>query len=80
MRNSENSSLYPSVLTKALEISLNPTNPSNSHGNILGNVAQKLNTSTLDLAQQLTKTKNPQDNDKFATMIQGYLKSKGKKV
>lgn len=80
MRNSEKSSLYPSVLTKALEISLNPTNPSNSHGNILANVAQKLNTSTLDLAQQLTKTKNPQDNDKFATMIQGYLKSKGKTI
>ncbi|XP_019891328.1 uncharacterized protein LOC109612074 [Musca domestica] len=49
-------SLYPSVLTKALEISLNPNKTGiNNKGNILENIADKMNTSVMDIASILTK-------------------------
>lgn len=76
--NLENSSLYPSVLTKTLQISLNPSGPTYTGGGLLNNVAQKLNTSTLDLAEKLTKSQNGQNNEQFAQMVQSYLTNNGK--
>ncbi|KAM7362004.1 uncharacterized protein ACRADG_012874 [Cochliomyia hominivorax] len=71
----ENSSLYPSVLTKALEVSLKPSDAINTGGSILTSVAQKLNTTTIDLAEKLTKSESQQNNDPFGNMIQNYLKN-----
>ncbi|XP_065362901.1 uncharacterized protein LOC135956361 isoform X2 [Calliphora vicina] len=42
-------------------------------GGLLNNVAQKLNTSTFDLADKLTRSQNGQNNEQFAQMVQSYL-------
>ncbi|XP_037810933.1 dual specificity protein kinase splB [Lucilia sericata] len=72
-RNLENSSLYPTVLTKALQISLNPSAPSHIGGSLLSNVAQQLNTSTLDLAKEITKSETTKNGDQFSQTVQSYL-------
>lgn len=52
---------YPSVLTKAVEISINPSNKVSS-GNLLENVAKKMNTSALQLAKQIAKSPDPMNS------------------
>ncbi|KNC24871.1 hypothetical protein FF38_07859 [Lucilia cuprina] len=72
-KNLENASLYPTVLTKALQISLNPSAPSPIGGSLLGNVAQQLNTSTLDLAKEITKSETANNNDQYSQIVQSYF-------
>uniref|UniRef100_A0A1A9UJU6 Uncharacterized protein n=1 Tax=Glossina austeni TaxID=7395 RepID=A0A1A9UJU6_GLOAU len=69
MLGATNNSLYPTVLTKALEISLNPSNNANS-GNLLANVAKRLNTTTLDLAEKIV---NSGDVNQYALSNGGHL-------
>uniref|UniRef100_A0A1A9Z9I3 Uncharacterized protein n=1 Tax=Glossina pallidipes TaxID=7398 RepID=A0A1A9Z9I3_GLOPL len=69
MLGATNNSLYPTVLTKALEISLNPSNNANS-GNLLANVAKRMNTTTLDLAEKIA---NSGDVNQYALSNGGHL-------
>ncbi|XP_073818493.1 uncharacterized protein isoform X3 [Musca autumnalis] len=73
-------SLYPSVLTKALEISLNSNahDGNNNQGNLLANIAQKMNTSVMDLATTLTKPINSNESSlkesgEMRRIMQNYI-------
>ncbi|TMW45392.1 hypothetical protein DOY81_009528, partial [Sarcophaga bullata] len=74
-RQSENASLYPSVLTKAVEISMNPSVCPKSGGNLLANVAQKMNTNILDLANKLAVSSGSADTTgNLADTVQRLIK------
>lgn len=72
-------SLYPSVLTNALEISLSPTlRHETNNGSLLSNIAQRMNTSTLDLAKKLTMPLNMKiDPNILNKMVQSYINGNG---
>lgn len=77
-------SLYPSVLTKALEISLDPNKAGiNDKGNILENIADKMNTSVMDIASILTQpmdlnaTTLEESND-LKAILKHYISGNGK--
>ena len=74
-----NASLYPSVLTKAVEISMNPSIGPKSGGNLLANVAQKMNTNVLDLANKLAVSSGSADTTgNLAETVQRLIKPNGK--
>lgn len=75
----ENASLYPSVLTKAVEISMSPSICPKSGGNLLANVAQKMNTNMLDLANKLAVSSGSADTTgNLAETVQRLIKPNGK--
>lgn len=75
----ENASLYPSVLTKAVEITMNPSTCAKSGGNLLANVAQKMNTNILDLANKLAASPTTADTRSILPeTYQRFIKTNGK--
>lgn len=74
-------SVYPSVLTKALEISLDPAVNARSSGHFLANVAEQMNTSALGLAKELTKSSEGTLNNEInlSSILKNYVANNGEK-
>lgn len=73
--NFDNASLYPSVLTNALKITLNATAPTKSGESLLTNVAQQMNTTTLDLAKNLANIKTTKNDDLLEKLVKTDLQN-----